>query len=103
MQRAEMEVIREVMLPAAATPIDEVELDKLAAKLHEVFLDEVWKECADEVDRRILELHYQRRMRFSEIAHEIGITESSTRCKWSRLMYRISESLQARVRSDEHL
>ena len=102
MQRAEMEVIREVILSAAASPINDIELSKLAAKLHEVFI-EVWEDSANAIDQKILELHYHRRMSFPEIAEAIGITESSTRLRWFRLIERVSERLQARVRNDKQL
>ena len=102
MQRAEMEVIRDVFLTATATSIDYVELTKLVAKLHEL-VTEILNENASEIDQKILVLHYDRRMRFSEIAAEMGMTESLTRRKWARLIETISERLQTRVRSDQQL
>ena len=102
MQRAEMEVIREVILPGAATSIDYIELSKLVAKLNEL-VTEILNENASEIDQKLLVLHYDRRMRFSEIAAEIGITETLTRLRWARLIETISERLQTRVRSDKQL
>jgi hypothetical protein len=102
MQRAEMEVMREVIFSAAATSIDSIELTKLVTKLHELVI-EILNENTSEIDQKILVLHYDRRMRFSGIAAEIGITESLTKRRWARLIETISESLQTRVRSDQQL
>jgi hypothetical protein len=101
-QRAEMEVVREVILSAAAAPIDDIELGQLTAKLYQVFT-EVLKETANEIDNRILQSHYRRHLGFSEIAAEIGISEISMRRRWYGLMERVSDTVQSRVSRDPQL
>jgi Antitoxin Xre/MbcA/ParS C-terminal toxin-binding domain len=101
METRETEIIREVMLSAIATPIDEAELRKFVAKVHQVL--DVWRENAAAIDQQIVDFHYRRRMRFAEIAAAVGITESSAR-RWSyRLLAQVADLLQERVRSDEQL
>jgi hypothetical protein len=102
MELAATEVIREAVLSAAATPIDEAELTKFVEKFHEVFI-EVWRERGDAIDRQIFDFHYGRGMRFAEIAEEVGIAEDSVRRRWSRILLRITELFEERVESDERL
>jgi hypothetical protein len=97
-----MEVMREVILSTGASSIDSIELTKLVAKLHEL-VTEILNESASEIDQKILVLRYDRRMRFSEIAADMGMTESLTRRRWARLIETISDGLQTRVRSDKQL
>jgi uncharacterized protein (DUF2384 family) len=101
METRETEIIREVMLSDVVTPIDEVELRKFVAMVHQVL--DVWRERADAIDQQIVDLHYRRRMRLAEIAAAVGITETSARHRWFRLLARVAELLQERVRSDEEL
>src|SRR5260221_251948 len=102
METGETEIIREAMLSAGATPVDEAELRKFVAKVHEV-LNEVWRENADAIDQQIVDFHYLRKMRFAEIAAAVGITESSARRRWYRLLERVADLLQERVKSDRQL
>src|SRR5437773_9354057 len=102
METGETEIIREAMLSDATTPIDDTELRKFVAKVREVFI-EVWMESADAMDQQIVDFHYRRRMRFAEIAAEVGITESSARRRWYRLLERVADLLQERIKSDKQL
>lgn len=102
METGETEVIREAMLSAAAAPIDETELRKFVAKVHEVFV-EIWQESADAIDQQIVDFHFRRRMRFAEIAAELGITESLAKRRWYRLLERAADLLWEHAKSDTRL
>ena len=102
METGETEIIREAMLSAGATRVDEAELRKFVARVHEVLI-EVWRENADAIDQQIVDFHYLRKMRFAEIAAAVGITESSARRRWYRLLERVADLLQERVKSDKQL
>jgi uncharacterized protein (DUF2384 family) len=102
METAETEIIREALLLNADTPANETALRILVAKVHEIFM-EVWKENADEIGQQIVERHYGRRMRFAEIAAEIGITEHSVHRRWYRLLAKVADVLQERLKNDEQL
>jgi hypothetical protein len=102
METGATEVIREAVLSAATTPIGEVELGKFIEKFHEV-VSEVWQERFDAIDRQIFDFHYLRRMRFAEIAEEVGIGEDSARRRWSRILLKVTNLLQERVESDKQL
>jgi hypothetical protein len=101
METREAEIIREVMLADVAAPIDEAELRKFVAKVHQVL--DVWRENADAIDQQIVDFHYRRRMRFAEIAAAVGITENSARLRWSRLMMRVADLFQELVMNDAEL
>jgi hypothetical protein len=102
METGATEVIREALLSAATTPIDEAELSKFVEKFHEVFA-EVWQQRADSIDQQILDFHYRRGMRLAEIAEEVGIAEDSARRRWSRILLRVADLFQERVESDKQL
>jgi hypothetical protein len=102
METSATEVIREAVLSAVATPIDEAELGKFIEKFHEV-ISEVWRERSDAIDRQIFDFHYRRRMRFAEIAEKVGIGEDSARRRWSRILLKVTDLLQERVEGDKQL
>ncbi len=102
METGATEVIREAVLSAVTTPIDEAELGKFIEKFQEV-ISEVWQDRSDAIDRQIFDFHYGRRMRFAEIAEEVGIGEDSARRRWLRILLKVTDLLQERVESDKQL
>jgi len=58
---------------------------------------------ANDLDRRILDLHYKHHWTFSRIAMELGITETSARQRWSRLLFAVADDIRGVVQADQRL
>ncbi len=85
-----------------STLIDRIEKADVLRKLTEIVAEVIGKK-ADEIDRRIFELHYKRHEGFSDIASEIGIAEGSVRRRWSRLITTLAYDVAEIVRNDDRL
>jgi DNA-directed RNA polymerase specialized sigma24 family protein len=64
---------------------------------------QIIEQRGDEIDLRILDLHYKRHWTFTKIAAELGITDDAARRRWSRLMWEIIDDVIRIVRKDRKL
>ena len=57
----------------------------------------------DRIDQRILQLHFRERLKFSQIAQLIGVTEDCAKRRWARLIWRVTNSVSDQIQQDQKL
>ncbi|HYL77616.1 MAG TPA: MbcA/ParS/Xre antitoxin family protein [Bryobacteraceae bacterium] len=104
MQTEQLELVREVMRATTTPAMGDVELGDIVTKLSTTVMEVLNEKVgADAIDRMIFDLHYRRRMSFSELASEIGITDIDARARWWRLLSTVADNVAERARSEREM